>query len=96
MNAHIYSTNYPPTLASAVTNQSVPDWLLLPGLLMSESGIILVALGSWLLLNTMIQTPLIICGAILCFLGIVLVPSWLIYRMKVLSGALPTTGDQAP
>jgi hypothetical protein len=83
MNAQIQNTNVTQAdLASEVTDKDIPDWLLLPGFLMSVSGIILVALGNWPLLNTMTRTPLVLCGAIFCFFGIIVIPSWLIYRTK--------------
>lgn len=80
MSAPIYSTNVNQAVASEVTGKDISDWLLLPGFLMSESGIILLALGNWTLLNTMTKTLLLLCGAILCFFGIIVIPSWLIYR----------------
>jgi hypothetical protein len=62
---------------------------------MSVSGIILVALGKWTQLNPMPQTLLLLCGALLCFFGIVLIPAWLIYRTKAVSAARTPKGDEA-
>ena len=78
MNAQIQNTNVTQAdLASEVTDEDIPDWLLLPGFLMSVSGIILLALGNWPLLNTMTRTPFLLCGAVFCFIGIIIIPSWL-------------------
>jgi uncharacterized membrane protein YfcA len=95
MNAQTYSTNVTRAPASYVTGDDIPDWLLLPGFLMSVGGIILLALGNWTLLNTTSRTLLLLLGAILCFLGIILIPSWLIYRSKTLSERQTIKGDEA-
>jgi hypothetical protein len=95
MNAQIQSTNITQALASEVTDKDIPDWLLVPGFLMSVSGTILLALGNWTLLNPMTRTLLLLCGAILCFLGIILIPSWLIYRTKEASARQTIRGDDA-
>jgi hypothetical protein len=89
MNAQVCTAGTS-TVTNEVTNETIPDWLLLPGFLMSASGIILVALGKWTLLNGTTQTLLLLCGGMLCFFGIVVIPSWLIYQMKAASGAHPT------
>ena len=94
MNAQIQSTNITQALASEVSDKDIPDWLLVPGFLMSVSGIILLALGNWTLLNTMTRTLLLLCGAILCFFGIILIPSWLIYRTKKVSDRQTSRGDE--
>jgi tellurite resistance protein TehA-like permease len=62
---------------------------------MSVSGIILVALGNWTLLDTTTRTLLLLCGAILCFFGIILIPSWLIYRSQAVSERQSIKGDEA-
>jgi hypothetical protein len=95
MNAEVYNTNATQAFAGDVRNNSIPDRLLLPGFLMSESGIILIAMGHWVQLDTMTQTLLLISGAILCLFGIVLIPSWLIYRMQAASGAQATEEDHS-
>ena len=82
MSAQIDSPNVTQAPASEATNNVIPDWLVLPGFLMSVSGIILLALGNWTLLNTMTRTPLLLLGTILCFFGIILIPSWLMYRSQ--------------
>jgi uncharacterized membrane protein HdeD (DUF308 family) len=82
MSAQIHSTKATQAVVSDVTGKDFPDWLLVPGFLMSVSGIILLALGNWTLLNPMTRTLLLLCGAIFCFFGIILIPSWLIYRSK--------------
>jgi hypothetical protein len=87
MSAQIYSTNLVQFQASEGTNNDIPDWLLIPGFLMSESGIILVALGNWTLLTPITQSLLLLSGTIFCFIGIVLIPSWLIYKTKAASSA---------
>ena len=94
MNTQIQNTNVTQAdLASEVTDKDIPDWLLLPGFLMSISGIILLALGNWPLLNTMTRTPLLLCGAIFCVFGIIIIPSWLIYRTKEASDRQTTRED---
>ena len=94
MNAQIQSTNITQALASEATDKDIPDWLLVPGFLMSVSGIILLALGNWTLLNTMTRTLLVLCGAILCFFGIIVIPSCLIYQTKEVSDRLMLKGDE--
>jgi hypothetical protein len=94
MSAQIYSTNITQAPASEETAKDIPDWLLLPGFLISVSGIILLALGNWTLLNTMTRTLLLLCGAILCFCGIVLIPSWLLYRAKEVSERQTIKGNK--
>ena len=83
MNAQIQSTNITQALASEVSDKDIPDWLLVPGFLMSVSGIILLT-----------RTLLLLCGAILCFFGIILIPSWLIYRTKKVSDRQTSRGDE--
>lgn len=85
MSTQIYNANLAQARADDATSNDIPEWLLLPGFLMSVSGIILLALGNWTLLNTMTRTLLLLCGAILCFLGIILIPSWLLYRSKAIA-----------
>jgi hypothetical protein len=94
MSAQIYSTNVTLAPASEITGRDIPDWLLLPGFLMSETGIILLALGNWTLLDTMTKTLLLLCGAILCFFGIILIPAWLIYRTKEVFYRQTIKGDE--
>jgi uncharacterized membrane protein HdeD (DUF308 family) len=94
MNAQIQSTNITHALTSEVTEKDIPDWLLVPGFLMSVSGIILLALGNWTLLNPMTRTFLLLCGAILCFSGIILIPSLLIYRSKDFCDRQTIRGDE--
>lgn len=85
MSTQIYSTNLAQARADDVISSDIPEWLLLPGFLMSVSGIVLLALGNSTLLNTMTRTLLLLCGAILCFFGIILIPSWLLYRSKAIA-----------
>ena len=94
MSAQIYSTNVAQTPVTDVTSNEIPEWLLLPGFLMSVSGIILLALGNWTLLNTTTRTLLLLCVAILCFFGIILIPSWLLYRTKEVSDRQTLKGDE--
>jgi uncharacterized membrane protein len=85
MNARVNSIR---VVESLVRQASVEEWsenLLLPGFLMSEGGILLIALGNWILLNAMTQRLLVVCGGLLCLLGIVLIPAWLLYRSRVVS-----------
>jgi hypothetical protein len=95
MNAQIQSTNAIQALANDITDNDIPDWLLLPGFLMSVSGIILLGLGNWTLLNTMTRGFLLICGAILCFVGVILIPSWLMYRTKSFDDRQTIKGDRS-
>jgi len=85
MSAQIQTTNAIQVLASDVADKDIPDWLLLPGLLLSVSGIILLVLGNWTPLNTVTKSLLLLCGALFCFVGVILIPSWLIYRTKEVS-----------
>jgi hypothetical protein len=83
MNAQVHSIK---VIQSPIRETSDEGWsesLLLAGFLMSECGIMLIALGNWILLNAITQKLLLVCGGLLCLLGIVLIPSWLIYRSKV-------------
>lgn len=59
---------------------------------MSESGIMLMALGNWILLNATTQKLLLVSGGLLCLLGIVLIPSWLMYRAQLVSESRLTEG----
>ncbi len=95
MSAQMQSTDAIQVPAGDVTDKDIPEWLLLPGLLMSVSGIILLGLGNWTLLNTMTRSLLLLCGAILCFVGVILIPSWLIYRTKEASDREPMGGDRS-
>jgi hypothetical protein len=89
MNAQILSATGTPILVSHKINKRATDWLLRPGFLMSGLGIILIALGNWVLLNSILQILFIVSGWLLAFCGIVLIPSWLIYQIKtVASGAV--------
>ena len=58
------------------------DSLLIPGFLMSEAGVSLITFGAWVALNPALRTLLTWAGAILCLVGIVLIPCWVMYRMK--------------
>jgi hypothetical protein len=83
MNAQVHRIK---AIQSPIRETSDEGWsesLLLAGFLMSESGIMLIALGNWILLNAITQKLLLVCGGLLCLLGIVLIPSWLIYRSEV-------------
>jgi hypothetical protein len=93
MSGQIYSTKVTQAPVRDVTSSDIPDWLLLPGFLMSISGAILLALGNWSLLNPVSRTLLLLLGAILCFFGIVLIPSWLIYRSKTVSAQQTISGE---
>jgi hypothetical protein len=86
MNAQIFSATGTQILVSAKTNRRAIDWLLRPGFLMSGLGIILIALGNWVLVNSILQMLFIVSGSLLSFCGIVLIPSWLIYQMKTVAG----------
>jgi purine-cytosine permease-like protein len=95
MSAQIYSTNVTQSSAGDVTRNDIADWLLLPGFLMSVSGIILLALGNWTLLDTMSRTFLLFLGTIFCFFGIIVIPSWLIYQSKALSERQTIKGEES-
>jgi len=43
----------------------------------------LIALENWILLNPITQKLLLVSGGLLCLLGIILIPSWIIYRSTV-------------
>jgi hypothetical protein len=94
MNAQIFSATGTQILVSAKTNKRAVDWLLRPGFLMSGLGIILIALGNWVQVNSILQILFIVSGCLLSFCGIVLIPSWLIYQMKrVPGGALDAENE---
>ena len=83
MNAQVHSIK---AIQSPVRETSDEGWsesLLLAGFLTAEIGVMLVALGNWILLNAIPQKLLLVSGGLLCLLGIILIPSWLIYRSKV-------------
>ena len=83
MNAHTFSTHVAQTLTTTVPNKPDLDWLLLPGLLMAECGIILVSLSGWVALLSSMQILLLVCGSIVGLLGIVLIPFWIIRGMII-------------
>jgi hypothetical protein len=83
MNAQVHSVKVIQSPVRETSDESWSESFLLAGFLMSESGIMLIALGNWILLNAITQKLLLVCGGLLCLLGIVLIPSWLIYRSKV-------------
>ncbi len=92
MNAQVHSIKAIQSPVSETSDEGWSESLLLAGFLMSETGITLIALGNWILLNAITQKLLLVCGGLLCLLGIVLIPSWLIYRSKVDSESRLTQG----
>ena len=80
MNAPTHTTDIGQSPATEAANQNALERPLLTGFLMSECGILLISLGGWVALNAMTQTLLLLCGGVLCFFGIVLIPPWISYR----------------
>jgi hypothetical protein len=92
MNAQVHSIEVIQSPARETSGEGWSDSLLFAGFLISESGVMLIALGNWILLNLITQKLLLVCGGLFCLLGIVLIPSWLIYRSKVNFGSRLTEG----
>src|SRR5271154_7511492 len=57
----------------AMTDQRAPSWPLPSGLLMADSGLLMIAFAGWEALRASPQTLLYSCGATLCFAGLVLI-----------------------
>jgi uncharacterized protein involved in response to NO len=56
-----------------MTDQRVPSWPLPSGLLMADSGLLMIAFAGWEALRASPQTLLYSCGATLCFAGLALI-----------------------
>src|SRR5271154_5511555 len=84
----------------AMTDQRAPSWPLPSGLLMADSGLLMIAFAGWEALRASPQTLLYSCGATLCFAGLTLI--WigttnLVYRLAnnddVAGGQLAPTAN---
>jgi hypothetical protein len=83
MNAQVHIIKVIQSPVSETSDEGWSESLLLAGFLTSESGVMLIAFGNWILINSITQKLLLVYGGLLCLLGIVLIPSWLIYRSKI-------------
>ena len=73
MKAQCSENKVKPGQLAKVTNKGSPGWPLLPGILLADFGLFLIAIAGWYALAAGSQSLLYSGGGVVCFTGLVLV-----------------------